>query len=227
MTQTERGQMAQAYHAAADVVRRRPDSGFAHFAMSYVLRYAGLLEESARECDEALRLDPHDYRIRSCAITFEMLGRYDRGRVFANLDPDSDSGIWRFIYLDLDQGRTSEARQLLVRHSGAWSARLLAAHLDKAPPEQLAELSRRAEVVTAALIDSEEYYYNARCQAYTQHLEAALRQLRFAISANYCSYPSMDSDPLLTNIRGLSEFKELRKAGIACRETFRSQMADH
>jgi hypothetical protein len=34
----------------------------------------------------------------------------------------------------------------------------------------------------------------------------------------------MDSDPFLANVRRLPEYKELRQAGIACRENFRSQM---
>ena len=33
-----------------------------------------------------------------------------------------------------------------------------------------------------------------------------------------CRYPVMDSDPFLANIRGLSEYKELRQAAIACRK---------
>jgi TolB-like protein len=42
----ERGDLGRAYDAATDLVRRRPQSADAHFALSYVLRYAGLLEQS-------------------------------------------------------------------------------------------------------------------------------------------------------------------------------------
>jgi hypothetical protein len=36
----------------------RCKSGFAHFTLSYVLRYASLSQEATRECELALRLDP-------------------------------------------------------------------------------------------------------------------------------------------------------------------------
>ena len=42
----ERGELGRAYDAATDLVRRRPQSADAHFALSYVLRYAGMLERA-------------------------------------------------------------------------------------------------------------------------------------------------------------------------------------
>jgi len=54
----------------------------AHDTVSYVLRYAGLLDETGRECDRAITLDPKNFRWRSCALAFMELGRYDRARDF-------------------------------------------------------------------------------------------------------------------------------------------------
>ncbi len=34
----------------------------------------------------------------------------------------------------------------------------------------------------------------------------------------------MDSDPFLANLRRMPEYKELKQAGIDCRENFRKQM---
>lgn len=42
------GNLAAAYEQAKAMVRRRPDSGVAHFTLSYVLRYVGLLQEAMR-----------------------------------------------------------------------------------------------------------------------------------------------------------------------------------
>ena len=66
----ERGELQKAYTEVGELVKRRPESGLAHFSLAYVLRYAGLLKEAQRECDTALALDPGNYQFRSCAVVF-------------------------------------------------------------------------------------------------------------------------------------------------------------
>ena len=64
---TERGEVANAYAGASALVKKRPESAQAHFALAYVLRYVGLLDKSAQECETALALDRGNYYFRSCA----------------------------------------------------------------------------------------------------------------------------------------------------------------
>ena len=70
----ERGELGKAYDAASALVKSRPQSAQAHFALSYVFRYAGMLGQSGHECNTALSLDPGNYMFRSCAWTFMELG---------------------------------------------------------------------------------------------------------------------------------------------------------
>jgi hypothetical protein len=86
---TERSELGNAYEEASTLVKRRPDSANAHFALSYVLRYAGLLDESAHQCDTALAQDRSNYYIRSCSWVFMQLGEPQRAMEF--LRPDSGS----------------------------------------------------------------------------------------------------------------------------------------
>ena len=70
----ERGELGRAYDAATDLVRLHPQSAEAHFALSYVLRYAGMLDLSTQECNTAWQLDSANSAFRSCAWAFEQLG---------------------------------------------------------------------------------------------------------------------------------------------------------
>src|SRR5258707_9921973 len=89
-SRADAGDLPGAYRQAQALLKSRPDSGHAHFTQSYVLRYAGLLDESARECDIALRLDPGNSKFRSCAMPLMQLGKTQRARDFVKLDAGSE-----------------------------------------------------------------------------------------------------------------------------------------
>src|SRR5271163_3557772 len=95
----ERGDLGRAYDAATDLVRRRPQSADAHFALSYVLRYAGMLEQAMRECNKARELDPGNFSFRSCAWAFLELGKTDRAVDFVHLDAGSEWASWVTAYV--------------------------------------------------------------------------------------------------------------------------------
>jgi tetratricopeptide (TPR) repeat protein len=78
INRTERGEIGDAYAEASALVKRRPGGARAHFVLGYVLRYAGLSNESAHECDIALGLDRGNYQLRSCSWTFIQLGQAQR-----------------------------------------------------------------------------------------------------------------------------------------------------
>jgi len=97
----ERGELGRAYDAATDLVRRRPQSADAHFALSYVLRYAGMLDKSTQECNTARALDPGNFSFRSCAMSFLEMGKTDRAMDFVHLDAGSEWAAWitPYVYL--------------------------------------------------------------------------------------------------------------------------------
>ena len=87
---TEGGELEAAWDQASELLRRRPDAGESHFAAAYVLRYAGLLEEAARECQAAREIDPKNYQWRSCTIVFQQLRQYDRAKEYISLDGSTE-----------------------------------------------------------------------------------------------------------------------------------------
>jgi eukaryotic-like serine/threonine-protein kinase len=214
----ERGELAKAYQEAEDLVRRRPDNAEAHFTLGYVLRYAGLLQESASQCDTALSLDPGNFRWRSCAFLFPQRGNYQRAMEYIHLDLGSE--YYKAFSLDalMRTGKEKEALQIGPPNIANYTARyavLLACAGHRSLPE-IATLACSVQPED----DPEENYFSASDLAYCGQTEAALQMLLRAIEGNYCSYPAMDSDPLFPNIRGKPEFAEIRSAAINCQKKF-------
>ena len=122
-TRVERGELAKASQEAEDLVRRRPDSADAHFALSYVLRYAGLLEDAASQCEMARSLDPHNPGWRSCSAVFELRGDYKRAFDYIHLgDPGSEWSRTHLIELLLHQGKAREAVEVGPTHIAQWES---------------------------------------------------------------------------------------------------------
>ncbi|MGB7643774.1 MAG: protein kinase, partial [Terriglobales bacterium] len=111
----ERGELIRAYKDALDLVKRQPDKAAAHFAVAYVLRYAGLLDESARECDTALSLDPGNYTWRSCSWTFISAGNMARAQDFLRLDTGSKWSMYNDARIFLWEGKLKEAQEAVRR----------------------------------------------------------------------------------------------------------------
>jgi len=217
-TRVERGELGNGYQEAEDLVRRRPDSADAHLALSYVLRYAGLLEDAASQCEMARSLDPHNPGWRSCSAVFELRGDYKRAFDYIHLgDPGSEWSRTHLIELLLHQGKEREAVEVGPTHIAQWGSfnmlRACAAH------KPLAEIAALASAVQPQ-DDPEVDYFFASHLAYCGQSDAALQMLKRAIQGNYCSYPAIDSDPFFANVRPKPEFADIRSAAIACQKGF-------
>jgi len=212
----------QAFRGLQDLLRRRPDSARLHFIVSWMLRDAGLLDESAHECEMSFLIDAHDAGARSCGVTFMLRGDFRRAVDFLNLDPDA--AISKGVRIDVlaRQGKNKEALEALDRNVPQWSAfDVLTAVLQHRPEQNVAALARQAQPSP----DPENNYLAAAHLADAGQTDAALTMLKSAIAGGYCSYPSMDSDPLLANLRSSPGFGGVRAAGIACQKKFLAERA--
>ena len=215
----EDGDLPSAVLQAEKLIEHHPDSADAHYILSYALRYAGLLEESARECDKAFTLDAHMQTsgLRSCSIVFIVRADYARAAEFLNLDPASDFYKAMRLSMLLRAGREEEALQIGAPHIPQWISFDLLAECaqDKASPE-ISALAARVPTSN----DPEANYLAAANLAYCGQNKLALSFLKKAVEGNYCSYPAMDSDPFFTSVRSLSEFAAIRNAGKVCQQQF-------
>jgi eukaryotic-like serine/threonine-protein kinase len=217
--EVESGELQSAYAKAAELVRRRPDNADAHFGLSYTLRYAGLLEESCRECDAALAIDPHNRAFRSCYIGFMLLGRYDRARFYANLDEGSDWSRSAIGDILLHEGRVEEAMGIRVSRTldGLDLMNLLRGPARSAERDREAE---RCEKHFSDSRDSEPKYFGAGVLAFGGYPDRALRLLREAVDGNFLVYPAVGGDRLFDSVRGSPEFQAIRAEAIRKQKKF-------
>ncbi|MGB5881865.1 MAG: protein kinase [Thermoanaerobaculia bacterium] len=222
----DRGDLNGAFDEAQALLDRRPDSAEAHFARSYVYRYAGLLEESMEDCEAALDLDPTNYSWRSCAIAFLSSGKFDRARTFAELDVGSEWSRSILAFNHLAQGNREAAISSLEginQDSVMFNRHTVIEHCGESTPEatDVAQLSVEAAI---SVPDPEPNFWTGSLLAYCGHKDAALQLLQTAVDQNYCSYPAVDRNPLWAPLRDDPVFGEIRAQGIACRERFLEHM---
>lgn len=217
----EKGELRRAYDAAIDLVRRRPENADAHFGLSYVLRYAGMLLESGEECKAALRLDPGNFRFRSCVWSFLEMGKTDEAMTYLRLDPGTEWTTWATSWVYLAEGNVAQAHATATNRL-SWSHGDLMEACTSAPrPGSLQKIVTEAVKSAAAERDAEMRYHVGTVLAYCGQQDAAFRVIRSAIQQNYCAHAALLNDPLLANLRKAENFSELLRAARLCQAAVR------
>jgi serine/threonine protein kinase/TolB-like protein len=214
----ERGELGPAYDAATDLVRRRPQSADAHFALSYVYRYAGMLDQSMQECKESRQLDPGNFTFRSCAWPFLEMGKTDQALDFVHLDAGSEWAAWVTPYVYLAEGNLLKAREAAKSMGTApyYHRSLMEACTAAQKPADLEKIVRDNESSVMMEPDAEAWYHVGTLMAACGQNEPALRLLKAAVQQNYCAYSALLDDPLLKNLRKETAFNEVLTAASNC-----------
>jgi TolB-like protein len=217
----ETGDLGKAYKDAKALVARHPENAMAHFALSYVLRYGGLIQEAAPECDAAVSLDPGNYQFRSCSFVFDLAGNTQRAMDFLQLDPGSG---WVRSNLSLHfqrAGQPAEAWESAKKVSADDAFRgVLVGCFDPSSPTQLDQEVRAATPGFFADPDPENRYWDAALMATCGKKDIALRLIKSAIDGHYCAYTALQKDPLVATLRDSPEFKQLLTAAKECQNNF-------
>jgi serine/threonine protein kinase/tetratricopeptide (TPR) repeat protein len=221
----ERGELGKAFQGAQALVKRRPESAEAHFAMAYVYRYAGMLQQSTSECNTSLALDPGNYSFRSCAWAFMELGKTERAAEFVALDAGSEWAAYITPSILLRQGKIPEAREAVKRMPGTprYHRDLLQACL-MGPGAELDRMAQEAETGVPTEPDPETWYYQGTIFAFCGKKQAALHLLEAAVEQNYCAHENLLSDPLLAKLRTDTSFDKVLTAAGACQEAMQSSL---
>jgi eukaryotic-like serine/threonine-protein kinase len=220
--ETEEGKLVQGYKDSKKMVENRPQSGFAHFTLSYVLRYAGLSKETAQECETAMRLDPGNYQFRSCSVGFSLIGQLDRARDFARLDAGSEwSNNVEVIFL-LHEGKMSEALERLRKlpDSTFFHTRALQACYETPRPPGSQQTLEQFQKEIFAYRDPEPKYAQAAMFNHCLGNAFTARLLKAAIEGGFCGYDNLRLDPLLAAFRRTPEYSSLLILAKQCQDHF-------
>jgi serine/threonine protein kinase len=222
----ERGQLGRAYDAATDLVRRRPQSADAHFALSYVLRYAGMLDEAMQECNTARGLDPGNFSFRDCAWAFLWEGKTDRANDFVHLDAGSEWAAWVNPYILVAEGRKPEARKAAksMGRASTYHRDLMIACTAAQRPGDFDKIVHESESSVMLEPDAEAWYRVGALLAYCGQKEPALRLLKAAVLQNYCAHSALLGDPLLKDMRKETAFSEVVTEASNCQAALREYM---
>ncbi len=226
---TDAGKLAQAYKEARTMVDNRPQSGFAHFTLSYVLRYAGLGKEAAKECEAAMRLDPGNYQFRSCASVFAASGQYQRARDFLRLDAGSEWSNNVEVTLLLREGKTSEAMEQLrkIPASPFFHDRALLVCYETPRAQGSQQILDQAERDFLAFRDPEPKYSQAGLFNPCMGNAFTARLLKSAIEGGYCAYDNLQVDSILTAFRKAPEYPALLVQAKQCQDRFLAARERH
>ena len=219
----EQGELAKAYLDAEALVARHPEKAEAHFALAYVLRYGGAVEESAHECEAALSLDPGNFMLRSCSFTFDQLGSYSRAMDFIQLDAGSVWASDNTLRHYLRDGKLAQAKEIAEKfkdiHTFGFGA--MAACIENRSSAK--SLFREEGAALLADPDPEPRYVVAGDFLFCGQKDLALQLIKSSISGHFCPYAGLQNDSLWARMRGTPEFAEVLSAAKQCRDDFISE----
>jgi DNA-binding winged helix-turn-helix (wHTH) protein/TolB-like protein/Tfp pilus assembly protein PilF len=220
--ESEDGDQSQAYDDITKLLHKRPDSGVVHLANAYVLWNAGLLGEAESECERTRSLDAGTEDLATCGHFFITLGKYDRARDYFHLVSGTEYEKSGQVEILLREGKEEEALKILksLPTTNIYGLQLLEPCLRHQPPPNGGAGAQNLRSSVIADYDGGANYDLAAVDSFCGHPKFASRELRRAIEQNYCSYPQMETDPLLAKVRAKPEFAEIRSLGIACQQHF-------
>ena len=219
---TDAGKLSEAYREAKAMVEKRPQSGFAHFTLSYVLRYASLSKEAAEECETAMRLDPGNYQFRSCSGLFGMTGQFQRAEEFLKLDAGSEWSNNAEVMTLLRAGKINEALERLhhLPESAFFHTRAVEACYTTPKPPGSDQLFKQTENWLLTYRDPEPRFSQAGLFNVCLGNDFTARLIKSAIEGGYCGYDYLQMDPLLAGFRKSPQYPSLLAQAKQCRDKF-------
>ena len=217
----ESHQPLAAWEQARVLLQKWPDDSNAHLAMSYVLRYVGVADEAAAECETAARLDPTNLFLRTCGVAYVQMGNWKRAsELFQQFDTGAPVSTQAIGDLFLREGQKGEALQKYRNlPQGPLRDVMVACTLGQPlSPENASVIALFDQSMRNR--DSEQKFWNASRLSWCGRPELAVRLLRAAVDQDYCAPQAMKMDILLDRASRLPEYPAILQAANECQQKF-------
>lgn len=213
---TDTGRVEQAVPLLRSVVQDSRNNAEAHWELGYAYRFAGMLNESAAECEKARQNNPQ-VKINSSALNaYLYLGEYEK---FLDSLP-ANGNVLIVFYRGLGEYYLNKLPEAAADFDRAFERNpsLLPADVGKAlsysikhDPARGLDLLRQTEdkLEDSGVSDAEGMYKMAQAFAVLGDKPSALHMLRHSIGGGFFCFPYFQRDPLLQNVRGEAEFQTL------------------
>jgi len=228
---TDTGRVESAVPLLREALKTNPNQAEIHWELGYAYRFAGMLSESASECERARQLDPGVKMNTSTLNAYLYLGQYDK---FLESLPKTDDaalivfyrGFGEYYQKDFGQAETNFA------HAFELDRTLLQAEIGQAFSFGIEHENAKAAAILHALetkvnergvADPEAIYKIAQAYASIGDKTSTLRVLQRSIENGFFPYPYFATDPLLNSLRSESEFSKLMTAARQRHEKFKSR----
>jgi tetratricopeptide (TPR) repeat protein len=222
------GKVEQAVPLLRDALKTNGNYAATHWELGYAYRFAGMLDESVAECEQARQLAPFVKGNGAVLNSYLYLGEYQRFLESLPADDSSFSlfyrGFGEFHEKQFDQSASDFDRAYQLDpnlYTGIGKALSDAIHHHEAEGLQLLSGLKRT-IKERGVGDPEATYKIAEAYAVLGNKSSALNTLRISVESGFFSYPYIDKDPLLNNLRGEAEFAQTLNIAHQRHEAFRN-----
>jgi DNA-binding winged helix-turn-helix (wHTH) protein/TolB-like protein/Tfp pilus assembly protein PilF len=222
------GKVERAVPLLRDALKTNPNNADVHWELGYAYRFAGMLNESAAECERARQIDPLVKSNGSVLNAYLYLGQYDK---FLRSLPDVNDSSFLLFYRGFGEYHERNLGRAAQDFNRAYEIEpSLYTQIGKALGDSIAhrnaeglEILRTAEkkISERGVGDPEAAYKIAQAYAVLDDKASALRLLHSSVEDGFFAYPYLTTDPLLDRIRQEPEFTEILNAARRRYEAFK------
>jgi TolB-like protein len=225
---TDTGRVEEAVPLLRSVLEQNPNYAEAHWELGYAYRFAGMLAESVKECEQARHNDPQ-VKINSSALNgYLYLGEYEK---FLQSLPVNDN-VYILFYRGFAEYHMNNREQAAKDFDLAFerNSSLLPADVGKALSDSIRhdntsglKLLRETEsrIEERGVTDAEGIYKLAQAFAVLGDKDSAWHMLRHSIGGGFFCYSYFVRDPLLQSLRDEPEFHALMNQARERHEQFK------